>query len=109
MASHIENTLGNGGGHGSRCQDLKSLALPASVADCDESWERDSDEEIVNYWRKFQLSKNLLELQNLTIVSNLGIQSVIGRKNLHGIQSILDYPKTGARLGKTFLTPEAGI
>ena len=51
--------VGDGGGQGYPRQSLKSLALLASLADCDESWERDSGKEIV-------VSHNWDEIRHIT-------------------------------------------
>ena len=109
MISHNENSSGEGGGQGPYRQSTKSLALPASLADYDESRERGSIEEIVNYCRKSWVSNNLLDLRNLALVANQSIQTVIERKKFQGIQYMLDYPNTGTRLGKIVLTPEAAV
>jgi len=109
VASHNENSSGDGGGQGPNRQSVKSPALPASLADYDESRERGSVEEIVNYCRKSGVSNNLLDLRDLALITNLSVQPVIERKKIQGIQYILDYPITGTRLGESVLTPEGRV
>ena len=52
------------------------------------------------------ISKNLLELRNLTLVSKLIIRCAMARKESRGLHYSLNYPKLSAVAENTILTPD---
>ena len=52
------------------------------------------------------ISKNLLELRNLTLVSKLIIRCAMARKESRGLHYSLNYPKLSAVAKNTILTPD---
>lgn len=50
-------------------------------------------EEIIEYYRNFLITKDTLELRNITITANLIIQSALARKESRGLHYNLDYPQ----------------
>jgi L-aspartate oxidase len=65
--------------------------------------------EIMDYYRNFRVSNNLLELPNLAIVAELIIRSAMQRKESRGNHYTLDYPEPDSSQppGPTILTPDA--
>ncbi len=63
--------------------------------------------EIEDYYGNFRVTNDLLELRNLTQVSDLIIQSAMQRKESRGLHYTLDYPQTDIGAAhSTILTPE---
>lgn len=63
--------------------------------------------EIEDYYGNFRVTNDLLELRNLTQVSDLIIQSAMQRKESRGLHYTLDYPQTDSHAAhSTILTPE---
>ncbi len=61
--------------------------------------------EIFEYYSNYRISKNLLELRNLALVSELIINSAISRKESRGLHYTLDYPELLEQLQDTVLIP----
>ena len=61
--------------------------------------------EIAEYYSNYKISKDLLELRNLALVSQLIIQSAMLRKESRGLHYTLDYPNLGPQARDTILTP----
>ena len=61
--------------------------------------------EITEYYQDYQVSKNLIELRNLVLVSEMIVRCAMERKESRGLHYTLDYPKLGPELRKTVLTP----
>lgn len=61
--------------------------------------------EITEYYQDYQVSKNLIELRNLVLVSEMIVRCAMERKESRGLHYTLDYPELGSELRKTVLTP----
>lgn len=61
--------------------------------------------EITEYYQDYQVSKNLIELRNLVLVSEMIVRCAIERKESRGLHFTLDYPEQADELRKTVLTP----
>lgn len=61
--------------------------------------------EIAEYYSNYKISRDLLELRNLALVSSLIIQSAMLRKESRGLHFTLDYPELNTRPRDTILTP----
>lgn len=61
--------------------------------------------EITEYYQDYQISKNLIELRNLVLVSEMIVRCAMERKESRGLHFTLDYPEQAAELRKTVLTP----
>ena len=61
--------------------------------------------EITEYYQDYQVSKNLIELRNLVLVSEMIVRCAMQRKESRGLHYTLDYPELGSELRKTVLTP----
>ena len=62
-------------------------------------------QEITEYYSNYKVSKDLLELRNLALVSDLIIRSAALRKESRGLHYTLDYPHAGPEALDTILTP----
>jgi len=62
-------------------------------------------DEIAEYYSNYKISKDLLELRNLALVSQLIIQSAMRRKESRGLHYTLDYPELASQAKDTILTP----
>ena len=61
--------------------------------------------EITEYYQGYRVSKNLIELRNLVLVSEMIVRCAIERKESRGLHYTLDYPELSNELRKTVLTP----
>ena len=61
--------------------------------------------EITEYYQDYQVSKNLIELRNLVLVSEMIVRCAMERKESRGLHFTLDYHELGPELRKTVLTP----
>lgn len=62
--------------------------------------------EISDFYSHFKVSNDLIELRNLTLVSELIIDSALSRKESRGLHYTLDYPTTAETAEDTILTPD---
>ena len=62
-------------------------------------------EEVQDYYTKHRVTKDMLELRNLTLVSELIIACAIQRKESRGLHFTLDYPELLTSPTDTILTP----
>ena len=61
--------------------------------------------EIAEYYQDYQVSKNLIELRNLVLVSEMIVRCALARKESRGLHYTLDYPELATELRKTVLNP----
>lgn len=61
--------------------------------------------EITEYYQGYRVSKNLIELRNLVLVSEMIVRCAMQRKESRGLHYTLDYPELGTELRKTVLSP----
>ncbi|TCB51071.1 L-aspartate oxidase [Acinetobacter sp. ANC 4779] len=61
--------------------------------------------EITEFYHDYQVSKNLIELRNLVLVSEMIVRCAMERKESRGLHFTLDYPELSAELRKTVLMP----
>ena len=61
--------------------------------------------EITEYYEDYQVSKNLIELRNLVMVSEMIVRCAMERKESRGLHYTLDYLELAPELRKTILTP----
>ena len=61
--------------------------------------------EITEYYQDYHVSKNLIELRNLVLVSEMIVRCAMQRKESRGLLYTLDYPELSNELRKTILTP----
>lgn len=61
--------------------------------------------EITEYYQDYHVSKNLIELRNLVLVSEMIVRCAMERKESRGLHYTLDYPELSNELRKTVLTP----
>lgn len=61
--------------------------------------------EITEYYQDYRVSKNLIELRNLVLVSEMIVRCAMHRKESRGLHYTLDYPETSSEIRKTVLTP----
>jgi L-aspartate oxidase len=64
------------------------------------------EQETTDYYKHYIVSKDLLELRNLVLVSGLIVESAISRKESRGLHFSLDYPETLSEGKDTVLVPE---
>lgn len=62
-------------------------------------------DEITEYYKDYYVSKNLIELRNLVLVSEMIVRCAMQRKESRGLHYTLDYPELSPELRKTVLTP----
>ena len=60
--------------------------------------------EITEYYHDYHVSKNLIELRNLVLVSEMIVRCAMQRKESRGLHFTLDYPELSSELRKTILT-----
>ena len=61
--------------------------------------------EIHEYYQDYKISKNLIELRNLVLVSEMIVRCAIERKESRGLHYTLDYPAQSDKLQRTVLSP----
>lgn len=62
--------------------------------------------EVQDYYIKHRVTKDMLELRNLVLVSELIITCALQRKESRGLHFTLDYPELGVNPTDTILNPE---
>ncbi len=62
--------------------------------------------EIHEYYSNYKISKNLLEVRNLTMVAELIIHCAMRRKESRGLHYTLDYPEMSAVAKDTIMVPD---
>ena len=62
-------------------------------------------QEVTEYYQDYHVSKNLIELRNLLLVSEMIVRCAMQRKESRGLHYTLDYPELSNELRKTVLTP----
>ncbi|OEY98041.1 L-aspartate oxidase [Acinetobacter qingfengensis] len=62
--------------------------------------------EIDAYYQNYKVSKNLIELRNLVLVSEMIVRCALQRKESRGLHYTLDYPETAHELRDTVLSPD---
>jgi len=67
------------------------------------------EQETADYYKHYIVSKDLLELRNLVLVSRLIVESAIARKESRGLHYSVDYPDTLPQAQDTLLLPENAI
>lgn len=63
--------------------------------------------EIEDYYQGYVISKNLVELRNLVLVSEMIVRCALQRHESRGLHYTLDYPDTSDEIRDTVLTPPA--
>lgn len=61
--------------------------------------------EIYEYYQDYKVSKNLIELRNLVLVSEMIVRCAMERKESRGLHYTLDYPEPLDELQRTILSP----
>ncbi|MCH4246398.1 MAG: L-aspartate oxidase [Acinetobacter populi] len=61
--------------------------------------------EIEDYYQGYKVSKNLIELRNLVLVSEMIVRCAMQRKESRGLHYTLDYPELSSEIRDTILTP----
>lgn len=61
--------------------------------------------EIEEYYQGYKVSKNLIELRNLVLVSEMIVRCAMQRKESRGLHYTLDYPQLSNEIRDTILTP----
>ena len=62
-------------------------------------------QELDEYYSRFRVSNNLLELRNLVQVAELIVRCAMMRKESRGLHYTLDYPELLAESGPSVLSP----
>ncbi len=62
--------------------------------------------EINEYYWNFKITRNLLELRNITLVAEIIIKSAMKRKESRGLHYTIDYPKKVSESSETVVFPE---
>lgn len=62
--------------------------------------------EINEYYQDYHVSKNLIELRNLVLVSEMIVRCAMQRKESRGLHYTLDYPQLSEKLYRTVLSPQ---
>lgn len=62
-------------------------------------------QEIEAYYQDYKVSKNLIELRNLVLVSEMIVRCAMERKESRGLHYTLDYPELSTELRDTVLSP----
>jgi len=63
-------------------------------------------EEIASYYWKYPISRDLIELRNLSLVADLTIRSAQLRHESRGLHYSTDYPETSSKAEDTILVPD---
>ncbi|MDE2148429.1 MAG: L-aspartate oxidase [Gammaproteobacteria bacterium] len=61
--------------------------------------------EIIEFYRHYRVTPDLLELRNLVTVAELIVASALARRESRGLHYTLDFPQTGPAAQPTVLTP----
>lgn len=62
-------------------------------------------DEIQEYYSNYRISKDLLELRNLVVISELIVRSALARQESRGLHYVLDFPDTLDTVSDTVLVP----
>ncbi|MDR9778916.1 hypothetical protein RJJ65_40935, partial [Rhizobium hidalgonense] len=61
--------------------------------------------EIEEYYQGYVVTKNLIELRNLVLVSEMIVRCALQRKESRGLHYTLDYPQTSNEIRDSVLIP----
>ena len=62
-------------------------------------------DEIEEYYSSYVMSKNLIELRNLALVSEMIVRCALQRKESRGLHYTLDFPQLSSEIRDSILTP----
>ena len=57
-------------------------------------------EEIAEYYWKYTINRDLLELRNIATVAQLIVECALARKESRGLHTTIDYPETNSRFAR---------
>jgi L-aspartate oxidase len=83
------------------------VGIVRTVKRLERAWHRADmlKKEIAEYYSNYKISKDLLELRNLVVISELIIRSAKARKESRGLHHVIDYPELADNPTDTILVP----